>query len=71
MGEGLREGGGEFLDVLARGCCGGAFALGDEVDGGFGAGFGGWVDVGAVEFLEVGLCERLDVFDIAVDCEIC
>jgi len=67
----LREGRSELLDVLARRRGGGAFALGDEVDGGFGAGFGGWVEVGAVEFLEVGLCERLDVFDIAVDCEIC
>jgi hypothetical protein len=29
------------------------------------------VEVGAVEFLEVGLCEGLNVFDIAMDCEIC
>jgi hypothetical protein len=43
--------------------------LGDEVDGGFGAGFGGRVEVGAVEGLEVGFCEGLDVFDVAVDWE--
>jgi len=45
--------------------------LGDEVDGGFGTGFGGGVEIGAVELLEVGLCEGLDVFDVAVDCEVC
>jgi hypothetical protein len=43
--------------------------LGDEVDGGFGAGFGGGVEVGAVEGLEVGFGEGLDVFDVAVDWE--
>ena len=44
--------------------------MGDEVNGGFGAGFGGRVEVGAVEGLEVGLCEGLNVFDVAVDWEI-
>lgn len=67
LGEGLREGGGEFLDVVVGGCgCG--FALGDEVDGGFGAGWGGGVEVGAEEGLEVGLCEGFDVLNVAVYC---
>jgi hypothetical protein len=43
--------------------------LGDEMDGGFGAGFGGRVEVGAVEGLEVGFGEGFDVFDVAVDCK--
>lgn len=62
----MREGGGEFLDVVVGGD---GFALGDEVDGGFGAGFGGGVEVGAEESLEIGFCEGLDVFDVAVDCD--
>ena len=65
LGKGLREGGGEFLDVVVGGY---GFALGDEVDCGFGAGRGGGVEVGAEEFLEVGFGERLDVFDVAVNC---
>ena len=47
----MREGGGEFLDVVVGGD---GFALGDEVDGGFGACFGRGVEEGAVEVLEVG-----------------
>jgi hypothetical protein len=65
LGEGLGEGGGEFLDVVVGGD---GFALGDEVDSGFGTGFRGGVEVGAEEFLEVGFCEGLDVFDVAVYC---
>lgn len=61
----MREGGGEFLNVVVGGY---GFALGDEVDCGFGAGLGGGVEVGAEEFLEVCFCERLDVFDVAVYC---
>ena len=62
----MREGGGEFLDVVVGGY---GFALGDEVDCGLGASLGGRVEVGAEEFLKVGFCERLDVFDVAVYCD--
>jgi len=62
----LREGGGEFLDVVVGGY---GFALGDEVDCGFGAGFGSGVEVGAEELLEVGFCEGFDMFDVAVYCD--
>ena len=62
----MREGGGEFLDVVVGGD---GFALGDEVDCGFGADFGSGVEVGAEELLEVGFGERLDVFDVAVYCD--
>jgi hypothetical protein len=41
------------------------------VYGGLGAGFGVWVEVGAVEGLEVGFCEGLDVFNVVVNCEVC
>ena len=61
----MREGGGEFLDVVVGG---NGFALGDEVDCGLGAGLRGGVEVGAEEFLKVGFCEGLDVFDVAVYC---
>jgi hypothetical protein len=62
----LREGGSEFLDVVVGSD---GFALGDEVDSGFGACFGGGVEVGAEEVLEVGFGEGLDVFDVAVYCD--
>ena len=65
LGEGLREGGGEFLNVVVGGY---GFALGDEVDCGLCADLGGRVEVGAEEFLKVGFCQGLDVFDVAVYC---
>jgi hypothetical protein len=61
----LRKSGRELLDVVVGGY---GFALRNEVDCGLSAGLGGRVEEGAVELLEVGLGERFDMLDIAVDC---